>query len=175
MFHRLGVKGVGVDAITEAAGTNKMTLYRHFGSKDELITECMKRAAQDTRTFWTGLEETHAGNPEARLDAWIQAFAAHLQSDSQGCEMIKTTLELTEDDHPARRVIEEAKRDSRNRLAEICRDAGLSSPELVADTLMILAEGARVSRRSVGATGPSACFEHMARELVGAHQRRPAD
>ena len=33
MFHKHGIKGVGVDAITEAAGTNKMTLYRHFDSK----------------------------------------------------------------------------------------------------------------------------------------------
>ncbi|TIX15558.1 MAG: helix-turn-helix transcriptional regulator, partial [Mesorhizobium sp.] len=33
MFHKHGIKGVGVDAITEAAGTNKMTLYRHFESK----------------------------------------------------------------------------------------------------------------------------------------------
>ena len=37
LFHRHGIRGVGVDTIAEAAGTNKMTLYRHFGSKDELI------------------------------------------------------------------------------------------------------------------------------------------
>ena len=42
MFHKHGIKGVGVDAITEAAGTNKMTLYRHFESKDELIVECLR-------------------------------------------------------------------------------------------------------------------------------------
>ena len=39
LFHRRGIRGVGVEAIAEAAGTNKMTLYRHFGSKDELILE----------------------------------------------------------------------------------------------------------------------------------------
>jgi AcrR family transcriptional regulator len=37
LFYRHGIRAVGVDAIAEAAGTNKMTLYRHFGSKDDLV------------------------------------------------------------------------------------------------------------------------------------------
>ena len=37
LFHRHGIRGVGVETIAEAAGTNKMTLYRHFGSKDDLV------------------------------------------------------------------------------------------------------------------------------------------
>jgi AcrR family transcriptional regulator len=39
LFHRRGIRGVGVEAIAEAAGTSKMALYRHFDSKDELIIE----------------------------------------------------------------------------------------------------------------------------------------
>src|SRR5471030_2184578 len=39
LFYRHGIKTVGVEAIAEAAGTNKMTLYRHFSSKDELVAE----------------------------------------------------------------------------------------------------------------------------------------
>ena len=39
LFHRKGIRGVGVEAIAEAAGTSKMALYRHFDSKDELIIE----------------------------------------------------------------------------------------------------------------------------------------
>ena len=45
MFHKHGIKGVGIDAITEAAGTNKMTLYRHFDSKDDLIEILQRRAS----------------------------------------------------------------------------------------------------------------------------------
>ena len=37
LFYRRGIHVVGVDAIAAAAGTNKMTLYRHFASKDALI------------------------------------------------------------------------------------------------------------------------------------------
>ena len=42
LFHKQGIRGVGVEAIAEAAQTNKMTLYRYFASKDELITEWVR-------------------------------------------------------------------------------------------------------------------------------------
>ena len=45
LFYRHGVRAVGVDAIAEAAGTNKMTLYRHFPSKDELVAEYLRQEA----------------------------------------------------------------------------------------------------------------------------------
>src|SRR2546423_1434165 len=63
MFHRHGIRGIGVDAIAEAAGTNKMTLYRHFGSKDDLVVECLRRVASDADAFWAELESAHPGDP----------------------------------------------------------------------------------------------------------------
>ena len=42
LFYRRGIHAVGVDAIAEAAGTNKMTLYRHFASKDALVAACLR-------------------------------------------------------------------------------------------------------------------------------------
>ena len=46
LFYRHGIRAVGVEAIAEAAGTNKMTLYRHFASKDELVAEYLRQSAQ---------------------------------------------------------------------------------------------------------------------------------
>src|SRR5712671_3758262 len=46
LFYRHGIKAVGVDSIAEAAGTNKMTLYRHFASKDELVSEYLRQSAK---------------------------------------------------------------------------------------------------------------------------------
>ena len=51
LFYRHGIRAVGVDAIAEAAGTNKMTLYRHFDSKDELVAEYLRELAA-RRAFW---------------------------------------------------------------------------------------------------------------------------
>src|SRR5882724_7859762 len=57
-----GIRAVGVDAIAEAAGTNKMTLYRHFASKDELVAECLRQLAKDADTCWDRLEKLHPGD-----------------------------------------------------------------------------------------------------------------
>src|SRR5215813_2710960 len=67
LFRKHGIRGIGVDAIAEAAGTNKMTLYRHFGSKDELIAECLRDQAGRAEAKWAELD-AGATEPEALAD-----------------------------------------------------------------------------------------------------------
>ncbi|MER8693722.1 TetR/AcrR family transcriptional regulator [Mesorhizobium opportunistum] len=166
MFHKHGIKGVGVDAITEAAGTNKMTLYRHFESKDDLIVECLRANASKAGAMWETFEAEFPGDKLAQLHAWVRKAAAMLNADGRGCDMANAAAELTEPDHPARRVIKELKEAQRERLVALCRDAGIGQAELLADTLSLLFEGARVSVQTVGAEGPSAQFVRMAEGLI---------
>src|ERR1700704_2275753 len=70
LFYRHGIRGVGVEAIADAAETNKMTLYRHFASKDELVAEYLRRLAAEAGGFWTELETAHPGDPRAQLRGW---------------------------------------------------------------------------------------------------------
>lgn len=170
MFRQRGVKGVGVEAITDAAGTNKMTLYRHFDSKDDLIVECLRRAVAEGRATWDRLEAEHA-DPSQRLDAWVRLCATHINGDCNGCEMVQAAIELTDPDHPARRVIEDFKQEGRRRLVGWCRDAGLTDADYVADMLTLLLEGARVNRQSAGDEGPHVRFTRMARAIIDFHDR----
>lgn len=166
MFHKHGIKGVGVDAITEAAGTNKMTLYRHFESKDELIVECLRANAAKAGAMWDVFEAEFPGDKLAQLHAWVRKAAAVLKADGRGCDMANAAAELTEPDHPARLVIKELKEAQRERLVTLCRDAGIGQAELLADTLSLLFEGARVSVQTVGTEGPSTQFVRMAEGLI---------
>ncbi len=172
LFRRHGIRGIGVDAIAEAAGTNKMTLYRHFGSKDELIAECLRHQADKAERKWADLEAAAPGDPLGQLLGWCRLAAEFLAREAQGCDLANTAVELHEDDHPARAVIEAFKTAQRDKLASVCRAAGAAEPELLADTLHLLIEGARVSRMSVGPGGPSARFltaaEAAVRAAVGA-------
>jgi AcrR family transcriptional regulator len=161
-----------VDAIAEAAGTNKMTLYRHFGSKDDLIVACLQGFAAEADAVWRGFEAAHPGDPLAQLHAWVRCGAACAIADGRGCDMANAAVELTEDDHPTRRVIEEFKTAQRDRLAQLCRTAGIAQADLLADTLSLLLEGARVSRQSVGAEGPSARFIRMSEAIIAAFRNR---
>src|SRR5271163_5218417 len=75
LFHKHGIRGIGVDAIVEAAGTNKMTLYRHFGSKDDLIVQCLRDVAVEAEAWWAEIESSHSDDPSAQLHAWVRATA----------------------------------------------------------------------------------------------------
>src|SRR5438067_10213713 len=134
LFYRHGIRAVGVEAIAEAAGTNKMTLYRHFDSKDELVAEYLRRLAADAGGFWNELEAAHPGDPRAQLRGWLTAMEAHVVDAGQrGCALANAAVELPEKDHPARRVIEEFKAEQRDRLVVRCRLSGVTEPELLAD------------------------------------------
>jgi AcrR family transcriptional regulator len=172
MFHKHGIKGVGVDAITEAAGTNKMTLYRHFESKDELIIQCLRASAAKGAAIWDEFEAKHPGDKLAQLHAWVGKVADMLAMDGRGCDMANAAVELTEPEHPARHVIKELKSAQRDRLVALCRDAGIGQAELLADTLSLLFEGARVSVQTMGCQGPSTQFVRMAEGLITSFRAR---
>jgi AcrR family transcriptional regulator len=155
LFRKHGIRGIGVDAIAEAAGTNKMTLYRHFGSKDELIVACLNNVARGADKMWAELEAAHPGDPMAQLHAWLRGAAERVTANKRGCDLANAAIELAESEHPARRVIAAFKQAQRDRLAALCRRAGVTRAELLADSLSLILEGALVSRQSVGTEGPN--------------------
>jgi AcrR family transcriptional regulator len=97
LFYRHGIRAVGVEAIAEAAGTNKMTLYRHFESKDELVAEYLRRLATKAEAVWSRRAAEFAGDPLGQLRAWIKEMAAHIgASDDRGCALANAAVELPE-------------------------------------------------------------------------------
>ncbi|KQO80021.1 TetR/AcrR family transcriptional regulator [Rhizobium sp. Leaf262] len=158
LFREHGIRGIGVDAIAEAASTNKMTLYRHFGSKDDLVCEALKHSSQTLEKAWEDLETESPGDARAQLAAWVKARAKCLSSEPYGCDLANAAVELKEQGHPAHAVIETLKMQQHSRLAALCRATGVSDPDLLADTLSMLLEGARVSKLAAGKEGPSMRF-----------------
>ena len=121
LFYRHGIRAVGVDAIAEAAGTNKMTLYRHFASKDALVAEYLRQFANAADGCWERFAQRYPGDPLAQLLAWLEEMARHLVApEERGCALANAAIELPERDHPARRVIEDYKRAQRTRLVRLC-------------------------------------------------------
>lgn len=170
LFYRHGIRAVGVDAIAEAAGTNKMTLYRHFPSKDELVAEYLRQVAQGEAVAWERLQAQHPGDALAQLRAWLKDMSDHIISrDERGCPLANAAVELPEKDHPAKRVIEECKTAARAKVIALCRAAKLKEPELLADELNLMLEGARVTAQSVGVDGLGARLKRMSEALIAAH------
>jgi len=170
LFYRHGIKAVGVEAIAEAAATNKMTLYRHFASKDELVSEYLRAAARDADGCWARLEQAHPGDALAQLRAFIRDMAEHATC-TRGCALANAAVELPDKDHPARRVIEEHKIAWRARLVALCQAAGLAEPELLADELNLMLEGARVTSQSVGPDGLRERVVRISEALIASHSQ----
>jgi AcrR family transcriptional regulator len=174
LFYRQGLRAVGVEAVAEAAGTNKTTLYRHFASKDELIAECLREFGRELDAVWAEVALAHEGEPRDQLLGWLRAMAEYKANGTdRGCALANAAVELPDADHPVRRVIEDLKDRQRRRLVELCQRAGLRDPELLADELFLLGEGARVALQTLGPRGPVQHLAEMFETLVAAHTPAP--
>lgn len=175
LFYSRGIRAVSVDEIAAAANTNKMTLYRHFESKDQLVAEYLRSMtaialAQDEEVL-----RPYTGDAYAQLRALAAHTGAELcKGDSRGCPVSNAAVEFPDKDHPARIVIEECKSRYRERLVELCSEAGYVEPERLAEQLFLLFEGACVNIQSMGRCGPGARFTDMAYALMDSHKRRVA-
>lgn len=171
LFYRHGLHPVSVEAIAESALTNKMTLYRHFKSKDDLIVAYVNQLANEGDTVWERIAAESPGDPQKRLDAWVDHIEDVLTNKyERGCPLANAAVEL-DAEHPARAVIEAYKRRKREGLVELFKAARYREPELLADEVFLLFEGARISIQC-GGKGPASRAVRMLRGLLAARPRR---
>ena len=151
LFHKQGIRGVGVEAIAEAAQTNKMTLYRYFDSKDELIAEWVKGIVAHKEEEWQDLNAKHRGDPEGQLKDWSRRVSAKLRAmEERGSALGNALAELPDPNHPARRVIQEHKIREHKRIVRLCKAAGFRDPALSANLFTMMLEGAHSCVQCIG-------------------------
>ena len=131
LFSRHGVRAVGVDAIVAHAGVAKMTLYRYFASKDELVLAFMERREQRWTQGWVQAEAMQrASTPEGSLlaifdllDEWFH------RDDFEGCSFINVLLEIDDREHPVHRAAVRHLSNIRTFLKELAEEAGVRDPD----------------------------------------------
>jgi AcrR family transcriptional regulator len=173
LFYSRGIRSVSVDEIAAAAQTNKMTLYRHFESKDRLVAEYLKSLCAWSDADFDEHMRPHTGDPCGQLRAWVERVGQRLaETDDRGCAMANAAVEIPEKDHPARSVIEDYKACQCDRLVKLCSDAGFEEPERLAEEIFLLYEGACVNVQSVGRAGPAKRFPDMVCALIKSRPRK---
>src|SRR5580692_5631807 len=102
LFSREGVRAVGVDTVIARAGTAKMTLYRNFTSKDDLILDFLRRREQLWTREWLEAESQRRGaSPRDHLLAIFDIFSEWFsQPDFEGCSFLTTMIEVNDPEHP---------------------------------------------------------------------------
>ena len=172
LFYRHGIRAVGVESIAEAAGTNKMTLYRHFSSKDELVAACLAQVAQEDEARWQTLSAAHPGDAKGHLLGWLMQLREKMMAAGErGCPFANAAVELPDKEHPARRIIEAHKLHRRDSIVALC-SGDFSEAERLADEIFLLIEGANVCLQSMGPLGPASRLVSMAQALIADHEIR---
>src|SRR5258708_14214743 len=126
--YREGINAVSVDAIAAAAGTNKMTLYRHFSSRDELVAAYLSALAAEGEGVWDEARAAHPGDAEAQLRYLLRQVSQWAsESSARGCALATAAVELARRKHPARRVVEAHQRRQRERQVALGRCARVAT------------------------------------------------
>ena len=151
LFYQHGYRAVGVDTIAAQSGIGKMTLYRHYPSKDELIYAYLKDSNNE---FWANFEQItqDAPTPRLKLLAFFQALQEYVLSPAcYGCPFLNVATEYPDAAYPGHSVALEHKKSVLARFTQLAEEAGAQRPEALAKTLILLMDGAYMSARMFGA------------------------
>jgi AcrR family transcriptional regulator len=170
LFYKQGIRGVGVDAIASEAGTNKMSFYRSFPSKDELVDEYVRDAARQYREWWDSVVAPYPGDPRRQAEALFEASYRNPSSQcDRGCAMANVMVEIQEQDHAALAIVREHKSEIRARLRQMARDMGARDPDLLGDSLMLLLGGTFQSRMIFPSCDSPVCAAGDSAKIGRAH------
>ena len=170
LFYQYGYRAVGVDTIASEAGIGKMTLYRHYPSKDDLIVAFLRESNNE---FWKYFEESIKDAPSARekLLAFFEALQNYVVSPAcYGCAFINIASEYPDADYAGHQVALEHKQSVRARFNQLAEEARAHQPKALADALLLLMDGAYMAARMHGTSpsNPAANVAEAAQHLIDA-------
>jgi AcrR family transcriptional regulator len=170
LFYREGVRAVGVDTIVKQAGVAKISLYRSFPSKDDLVVAYLENRNAEFWLQWDEAFDRYKDDPRAQLHAIMTYLARRTSKPGyRGCPFINFCSEFPDVSHPGRRVAEANKREMRRRFVAIAEALDVQKPKQLADGLLLLVEGAyAISQTLGGPKGPANAIVWAAQALVDA-------
>lgn len=176
LFYERGIRAVGVEEIVAEAGVTKPSLYRSFASKNELVASCLQIRFDQVMAWWDALEHSLPDDPLGQLRTIIATVTEQTARPVyRGCAITNAAVEFPEADHPAHRIAQQYKIAMRGRLLRLIERLPVERPELLADGLALLFEGARASRHTSGVHGPAASVRLVAAALLDSFLCGPAN
>lgn len=171
LFYRDGVRAVGVDRIASESGVAKMTLYYHFGSKDELVAAWLRRRDEEWMRWLDGAVERRQGH---RLLAVFDALREWFEAPTfRGCAFVNAYAELGWSNPAAAEIVASHKRTLTEYLADLARQEGAaeSDADALARELLLLVDGAIVTASIQGSARPADDAREAAAKVIAASGR----
>ena len=171
LFYRHGYRAIGVDTLAERSGIGKMTLYRHYPSKDDLIVAYLKDSDE---LFWRAFDGITKDRPTAsdKLLAFFESLQGYVTSpECYGCPFLNVATEYPATDYAGHQVALEHKQAVRARFNQLAKEANARQPKALANALFLLMDGAYMAARMFGSSpsNPAADVAEAARHLIDAY------
>src|ERR1700761_4755428 len=146
LFYAQGLHAVSAEKVIAQVGITKVTFYRHFPTKDDLIVAYLERRAKWERDAIAQAGQAADGDPLGTFRIIAQAIGAESCSPGfRGCPFINAAAEYADPAHPARRVVDSHRRWFRQAIQDLLAEGDVPDPALVADQVVMLRDGAMVS------------------------------
>lgn len=145
LFYAQGIRGTSADRILEHVGVSKVTFYRHFRTKDDLVVAYLEGWAAQERAMFEGARAA-ASTPADALSAIASGIGAvSCQPGFRGCAFINAAAEYPDASHPVRRVVDEHRAWMVGLFSAIAADAGVQDAATAGRRLMMLRDGAMIA------------------------------
>ncbi len=171
LFYRHGIHGVGVDAIAAEAGSNKMSFYRSFESKDALVTEYLREQEREYWAWWDAAVARFPGDPRRQIEALFEAQLEIAKSNHcRGCALGNAAVEISDDEDELSSLVRAYKEQVRARLHAMAAAMGARDAGSLGDALMLLLDGGYFTRLIFPlGSGPIAAALPAVRALLDAY------
>jgi AcrR family transcriptional regulator len=171
LFYQHGYRAIGVDTLAAESGIGKMTLYRHYPSKDDLILAYLKDSDD---VFWNHFDSVTKDLPTARekLLAFFQSLQDYVLSPAcYGCPFNNVATEFPEMEYAGHQIALEHKQKVRTWFMQLSEETSASEPKALANALILLMDGAYMAARMFGssADNPAADLAEAARCLIDSY------
>lgn len=146
LYYAEGIRAVSADKLIAAAHVSKVTFYRHFPTKNDLVAAYLVLRAEDERAAITAKRAELTGDPAAVLRWYAEEVGqASCTPGFRGCPFINAAAEISADDHPGRTIIEDHRAWLTTQVRELLDQLGVDDAGDRAEQIMMLRDGAMVS------------------------------
>lgn len=146
LFYQDGIRAVGIDRIIAEANVAKMSLYKHFPSKDDLILAVLKHREDTVLEFFRSAMERHGKKAKSPLRAFFAALKEWFETPGfRGCAFQNAAAELADPAHPGTEFVRGHKQRFSDFLRGLVEEMVGRAAAKVAPAVSILVEGAVVT------------------------------
>jgi AcrR family transcriptional regulator len=172
LFYRHGIHATGVDTVAARAGVAPPTLYRLFGSKDDLVAAYVERYASGYRDWIESITADPALSVRDRILAIFDALTDVTRPETfRGCPFLMVLAEYPDPASAAHVSAQAVKAWVRAKLhaltVELPGQTEAGAPVL-ADQLALVVEGLYASTAALGSDGPAQYARALAAVVLDA-------